>query len=337
MAGKGARATVAVIRVLRQLDIAACQRHALHGDGALWQEKNCYIDLWIELVHALGGDPHAMLGCALPIDFEGDQWTFFKPSHDLLRAGFGIDVQELTVWRPLLDHAVEHLGTGSLLSVEADAFWLPDTAGTDYRTKHSKTTIVLAELDVVARRLGYFHNAGCFTLQGDDFARTFRLDDAARPLVEPSHLPLFAERVRIDRRVLRPWPELRELASADLRKQLAWRPTTNPLRRFGERFERDLPLLRERGLDHYHAWAFGTIRQLGAGFELVARQLDWLEAAELVPAARAFERIAVGAKTLIMKAARSVATGRAAACGELFDAMAGDWDAGMAVLGEALG
>ena len=34
------------------------------------------------------------------------------------------------------------------MSVEADAWWLPDTAGTDYRQQHTKTTIVLADIDL---------------------------------------------------------------------------------------------------------------------------------------------------------------------------------------------
>jgi len=317
--------------------VAAHTRHALHGDATLWPEKNCYVDLWIELLHALGADPHAMLGPALAIDFEGDQWTFFKPSHDALRTLYGIDVQELTVWRPLLDHAVEHLGAGKLISVEADAFWLPDTAGTDYRQKHSKTTIVLAELDVAAQRLGYFHNAGVFTLEGEDFRRSFRLDDAGRPLQDPAHLPLFAEVLRLDRLRHRPTGELRALAATMLRQHLAQRPAGNPVPRFAERFERDLPALRAAGLDHYHAWAFGTVRQCGAAFELTSRQLDWLadgaaDPAGLRHAAAHFERVAQGAKTLILKAARAVASPRPVSLQELFDTMAAGWDEGMAAL-----
>ena len=71
------------------------------------------------------------------IDFEGDQWTFFKPPHAELTDLYGIDVQEFTVWRPLLEHALEHLEAGKLISTEADAFWLPDTSGTDYRRQHT--------------------------------------------------------------------------------------------------------------------------------------------------------------------------------------------------------
>ncbi len=326
-----------IIRPLPDLDLAAHTRHALHGETALWQEKNCYIDLWIELVHALGADPHAMLGVALPIDFEADQWTFFKPSHDALRSLYGIDVQELTVWRPLLEHAVEHLGAGKLICAEADAFWLPDTAGTDYRRRHTKTTIVLAELDVAARRLGYFHNAGCFQLHGEDFLRTFRLDAQGVPLEDPTHLPLFAELVRLDRRVRRPAAELRALADVQLRVHLAQAPTRNPVRRFAERFGHELPTLRERGLDHYHAWAFGTVRQLGAAFELTARHLDWLatghrSASELQRAARAFDDMASTSKTLILKAARAVSSSRPVDTAALFDGMALAWDQGMTAL-----
>ena len=50
-----------------------------------WVEKNCYVDVWIELLHALGLEPLAMLAFTVAVDFEGDQWTFFKPSHDDLR------------------------------------------------------------------------------------------------------------------------------------------------------------------------------------------------------------------------------------------------------------
>ena len=47
----------------------------------------------------------------------------------------------------------------------------------------------------------------------------------------------------------------------------------NPVDRFAERFKRELPVLKERGLAHYHAWAFTTVRQLGAAFELAAAHL----------------------------------------------------------------
>jgi hypothetical protein len=321
---------------LPSLDPATYQRHALHGEGAQWPEKNCYIDLWIELVHALGCDPHAMLGHTLPIDFEGDQWTFFKPSHDELRRLYGIDVQELTIWRPLADHALEHLAAGKLVSVEADSFWLPDTAGTDYRQKHTKTTIVLAEIDLDGRQLVYFHNTGCFALEGEDFARTFRLDQPE----DPTYLPLFAELVRSDRRIVRPAAELRAMAREDLAEQYARRPTSNPVRRFAEAFEHDLPVMRKRGLDHYHAWAFASTRQLGSAAELTARWLQWMSvgspSAPEQRAVEAFDRLSAGAKAFILKGARLVSSSKPAEVGTLFAAMVEAWDEGMQALGEHL-
>ena len=168
---------------------------ALHGPQAVWGEKNCYVDLWIELLHTLGAEPLALWPFALEIDFEGDQWTFFKPPTTALRRLYGIDVQELTPWRPLAAQAIEHLAAGRWLSIEADAYWLPDVAGTDYRRHHAKTTIVLNDVDLQARRLGYFHNAGYFALDGEDFARLFHLADTDGA-AEPARLPLFAEFIR---------------------------------------------------------------------------------------------------------------------------------------------
>ena len=247
------------LRVL-PLDAGAYQRHSLHADDRVWVEKNCYVDIWIETIHAAGCEPMAMLPFVVAIDFEGDQWTFFKPKHDELWDLYGIDVEELNCWRPLLDHAHEHLGAGKLISTEADAWWLPDTSGTDYRRQHTKSTIVLNELDAAARRLGYFHNAGYYLLEGEDFEKTF----------EPPVMPFFAELVRIDRLVKRPRAELEAMSGALLAKHLARRPRTNPVTRFAERFARELPELQARGLPYYHAWAFATVRQLGAASELMA-------------------------------------------------------------------
>ncbi len=319
-------------RVLPEASAGSYLPHELHAASRIWLEKNCYVDIWIEVLHALRLDPVAAMPFVLAVDFEGDQWTFFKPSHDDLRALYGVDVQELTVWRPLIEHAAQHLSAGKLISTEADAFWLPDTAGTDYRQQHTKTTIVLNEIDVAQRRLGYFHNAGYHALEGEDFVKTFRLDVDH----DPEFLPLFAELVRVDRVVHRSRDQLAALSSALRAKYLSRRPLVNPVRRFGERFARELPLLQAAGMAHYHQWAFATIRQLGAAFELAALHVAWLDpSAKLHPAADDFELIAQHCKTLILKAARAVNTGRALDASTLFDEMAGAWDRGMAALATA--
>jgi hypothetical protein len=248
-----------------------------------------------------------------------------KPPHDELRDLYGIDVQELNCWRPLLDHAVEHLAAGKLISTEADAWWLPDTSGTDYRRQHTKSTIVLNDLDVDGKRLGYWHNAGYFTLEGEDFVETFR----------DREMRFFAELVRIDRVVRRPESELRARSGKLLARHLAHRPAENPIARFAQRFARDLPELQAKGLAHYHAWAFATVRQLGAAAELLAVYLRWLageDAGQFAPAAAAYDTISAGAKSFILKAARAVNSKKPFDASASFDEWARAWAAAIANL-----
>jgi hypothetical protein len=323
------------INALPNLDAATYKRSVLHADNCVWLEKNCYVDIWIEVIHAIGLEPRAILPFVLAIDFEGDQWTFFKPPHDELRDLYGIDVQELNVWRPLVEHAVDYLAAGKLISTEADAFWLPDTAGTDYRRQHTKTTIVLADIDVAGRRLGYFHNAGYHALVGEDFVRTFRLDAAP----DPTFMPLFAEFVRIDRVVRRAQDQLADLSWQLLRRHLQRIPTANPIAKFRDRFAADVALLQERGLAHYHAWAFATTRQLGAAFELAAANLRWLSECGhdgLDPAISAFDDISRENKTFILKGARAVNSKRPIDIAGTFDGMILAWDQGMQALTKRL-
>jgi hypothetical protein len=307
------------------LDAANYQRHALHAESCAWVEKNCYVDIWIETIHAVGCEPMAIIPHVVALDFEGDQWTFFKPPHDELRDLYGLDVQELNCWRPLLEHAVEQLSAGKLISTESDAWWLPDTSGTDYRRQHTKSTIVLNDLDVAAQRLGYFHNAGYFVLEGEDFAKTF----------EDREMRFFAELVRIDRVVHRPEAELRAMSGKLLARHLARRPVTNPVRRFAERFTRDLPDLQARGLPHYHAWAFATVRQLGAAAELMAMYLKWLareDGGQFAPAVTAYDAISAGAKSFVLKAARAVNSKKPFDPSATFDEWARAWDAAIGCL-----
>jgi hypothetical protein len=317
-----------------ELDAARYQRHALHGEERTWVEKNCYIDIWIEVVHALGCDPMAMMPFAVAIDLEDDQWTFFKPPHGELWDLYGIDVQELNVWRgSILDHAVTHVGGKKLVATEADAWWLPDTSGTDYKNQHTKTTIVINDIDVEARRLGYFHNAGYYELSGDDFTKLFKLDEPK----DPAFMPFFAELVRFDRKVVRPPAEIRAMSRALLRRHLARRPATNPIARFATRFGTELTSLQAEGLSHYHVWAFANLRQIGAGFELAAQHARWLEDPALVPAAEAFETISGTAKTLILKVARAVNAKKAFDAAAPMDEMASAWQRGIDVLVREVG
>ncbi|MEO7035160.1 MAG: DUF1839 family protein [Polyangiaceae bacterium] len=314
-----------------ELDAANYQRHALHAESRTWVEKNCYVDVWLEVLHAAKLDPTAVLAFTLASDFDGDQWTFYKPPHVDLNVLYGIGVQELNVWKTILEHTLFHIGEGRLIFTEADAFWLPDTQGTDYRTQHTKSTIVIESIDVEARKLGYFHNAGYFQLEDEDFAKLFRLDTPA----DPTFMPLFAELVKMDRVERLPEKELVSRSRELLRAWLGRRPKSNPIERFGRHFEAELENIRARGIGFYHAFAFATTRQCGSGYELSAAYLRWLEQREPLGFARAaseLDEISNAAKALILKGARAANSKKPADFAPIFEDMAKRWDNTMTIL-----
>ena len=295
---------------LLEIDAAAFRPHPLHASERTWTETNCYVDLWIELLHTLGLDPLAACAFTLSTDFEGDQWTFFKFPPEDLRALFGLEVAELNVWRSTLDHAEEQLALGRLFIMDADAWFLPDTHGVSYQTAHVKSAMVPNTIDRDARRLGYFHNAGYFELEGDDFDGVFRQGRYE----DPTALPPYVETVRLDRLVRRDPEDVVSGALALTREHLARRPRTDPMLRLEERLDADAAWLRGEDIETFHKYAFGTCRQCGACAELAASFVDWLVAhdhalsgagaPDLEAVAEAFRNVAVAAKAVQFSLAR---------------------------------
>jgi hypothetical protein len=308
--------------------------HLLHGDERTWPETNCYVDLWIELLHSRGLEPRAGLAFTFGLDFEGDQYTFYKFPHRDLRALYGIDVQELNLWRPVTVHAVEQCQLGRVLLVEVDAFYLPDTAGVSYRNEHGKTTVAVASIDTSRRLLQYFHGRGFHTLGGNDFDGLFRLGEFA---ADAGVLPPFAEIAKFDGvREMSPMA-LVERAVGLTRFHLAAAPRKNPIARHAARLADDLAWLRHQPLGTFHQYAFATVRQAGSCFELATTFLLWLdENGEhgLRDAAAAFARISTEAKTVQFKLARMARLKRDADVGPHLAEMVAAWDEGMSRLAE---
>ncbi len=173
--------------------------------------------------------------------------SFFKLSPGDLAELYGVEVHELNVWRPLLAHAMHHVGEGKLVLTEADAYFLPDTAETDYGRKHTKTTIAIESIDTDARRLGYFHNANYHSLDGADFANLFGIDVPP----DPARLPLFAEIVRLDRVKHSSRFSLATRSVELLTRHIQRRPATNPIGRFRTRFEQELSAFASDGLAYH--------------------------------------------------------------------------------------
>jgi Domain of unknown function (DUF1839) len=319
---------------LIDLDPATYQPHPLHRSDRCWMETNCYVDVWIEVLHALGLDPAASGAFTLSTDFEGDQWTFFKVPPEDLRALYGLEVGEMNVWRPLLDHVVEQLGFGRLLTVEVDSWYLPDTQGVAYRRDHVKSTIVPNMVRTADRRLGYFHNAGYFELDGDDFDGVFRRTAPFDPAVLPPYVEqVKLERLHRDRRHL--LASARELTRVHLQR----RPTDSPIARLGKRIDVDIDWLAGQEIEVFHQYAFGTCRQCGASAEMAAAFVDWLDLHDgggLGPTAERFRTVATGAKAVQFGLAR-VASGRGFSAQGVLDEMSESWETGLGDLADRYG
>lgn len=320
---------------IRRLDPTRYRRHLIHGEDRIWAETNCYVDVLVELLHGLGFEPIAALPFTLRIDFDGDQWTFFKFPHADLQTLFGIDIQELNPWRSLAHHVDEQVASGRPVLVELDSFYLPDTAGTAYHREHVKSTVAVNEIDIDERRLGYFHGRGYHALEGDDFADLFQLSG----LVHERMLPPYIEYARLN--VSKPLEggALVEASLASLRAHIGLMPTTNPFERFRERLRVDLEWLATEPIETFHQYSFATIRQYGACCELAATYLEWLVGRgedRLIEVHRCFQDISTSAKAFQFQLARAVARKRTLSLDPL-EAMGDAWVEGRDRIGSVYG
>ena len=305
------------------------ESHQLHRRGRTYLETNCYADVLIELLHAHGDEPLAALGFIVRTDWEGDQFTYFKPPYADLERLFGIEVHEMLPYRSLPEHIEQQLGLGRTVLVEIDAWYLPDTAATSYRREHLKTTVAPETIDREAQRMRYFHNAGFFELDGEDYRGAFRLlDHFTDDVMDP-----FTEVVRFDSGTRLTGDELRRAAKELLAHHYARRPSRNPFTAWGEQLAEDLPRLLAGAPEDYHAYAFVTVRMVGAAFELLADHVDWVLGASGAEAASALRRIVEGSKLVSFRLARRRPFDPEPALASLAEA----WNEGMAALGRALG
>jgi hypothetical protein len=278
------------------LSAAAWTPTALHAADRIWLETNCYVDLWAELLAALGHAPEAALAFTVRQDFEGDQFTFFKFPLEDLQTLFGLSVQELAIYDTVEGHAIAQLQRRRPVLIEVDSHWLPD-ASPSYRKTHGKTTVAAISMDRASRRFGYFHNAGYYELSGEDYDGLFRKPPAS------DYLFPYVEFVKRDGAALT-GDALRQCSIDLLRGHLRHRPRSNPVAAWREALPQHLETLAARDMEYFHLYAFNVIRQLGANFELLGSYLDWLGDRGLAEPASAARRIAEGAKAAQFNLAR---------------------------------
>jgi hypothetical protein len=320
--------------VFPELDAATYPRHALHDAARAWPETNCHTDLFIELIHTLGREPAAGLGMTVAQDFEGDQFTFFKmPTRDI-ETLFGLDVQELSIYRPLVDHIEEQVARGRIALVEVDAHRLPDTRGVTYLTDHSKTSIAVNRFDRATATLGYFHNAGYFEMAGEDVEHLLGFGSVARPV-----LPPYAEFAKVTGPGLT-GRALRDAAVTRFADHWANRPARNPVDAYRDALPAHLAWLASEPPCSFHPYAFNTARQFGACMSLLGAHLDWLGrqgVGGLGQAVALCESMSSGMKTFQFLLARALARKRMDALDPALDAVARDYDRAMDEIGRAFG
>jgi hypothetical protein len=281
-------------------DPATYRPHAIHTGERTYLETNCFTDIISELLHARGDEPVASFGSFVRMDFENDQWTFFKPRPEDMELLYGLDIHEIQPYRSIPHQVAEQLALGRTMTIELDGWYLPDTAATSYRTGHVKTGVIAEAIDLEQERFRYYHNASLYELAGEDFRGAFRTEQDWSPDV----LPPYTELIRFDAGPAIRDPELHEVSRGLLRGHLDRVPPGNPFDRFAARLMADLPSLLEGDDARYHAFTFATFRMAGAGFELLASHAEWLLGERGVPAAEAMGRIVEGCKALGFKLAR---------------------------------
>ena len=244
---------------------------ALHDASRDWPQTNCYVDLWIEAIHARGLCPHAMLAFTATLDFEGDQFTFFKPPLEDIEALYGFSVRELSIYDDLAGHLVEQCARGRLVLIEVDAFHLPDTRGVSYGLESSKTTIGVNRIDPGGRVIDYFHNEAYFRAEGPDYDGVLAFGaDAGRLKLPPYAEILKADFAPLDDKAAR------DCARRLLTRHLGRRPARNPIAAFAARLPDLVERMSTREPEFFHKFAFNSLRQLGANFELMGSHLAWL-------------------------------------------------------------
>ena len=285
-----------------EADPLAWRASALHDPARDWPQTNCYVDLWIEAIHARNLPPEAMLAFTARLDFEGDQFTFFKPPLEDIEKLYGFVTHELSLYDDFLAHAVEQTSRGRMVMVETDAFFLPDTRGVSYRIEQSKTTIGINRIDAGVKQIDYFHNEGFFRAGGEDFDGLFAFGAGSGRL----KLPPYAEIVKADLAPL-PLPDMSKATRALLAHHVGRRPHGNPVAAFAARLPEFVERTASREPEFFHKFAFNTLRQLGANFELLGSCLAWFgERDEFSREIEACRTISAGAKSFQFLLARAM-------------------------------
>jgi Domain of unknown function (DUF1839) len=302
--------------------------HPWHQGERVWSTTNSHLDVWIELLHTLDLEPAPVLLPTICADFEGDQWTLTRVAPADLWACYGIVIEELLIWRPLLAHLVEQLDRGNAVLIEVDAFHLPDMIGSSYQREHAKTIIAVTGYDRHAHRIRYIHGSVGADVGGED------LDALLSAGIGSAQLPPHAQVIKLDRLVARTGAERAQIGVALARFHATRLPARNPVRGFADALRAHGAWLAGGDADHYQRWAFATLQQCGAAFEVGADVCSWLayHGEPVAPAVAPLRLVSHAARALHQRLVRVSQSGRMPDVGHTVDDMTRAWDDAMTVL-----
>lgn len=309
--------------------------HELHRGERIWRDGAGPVDLWIELLHGNGLDPHAGLAFTVTQDFEDDQFTLARLPQEDIEKLYGLQVQELSVFDSLEERAMVQTRRGNIVLVEVDAFFLPDTRAPSYRSEHAKTTIGIDVIDPDAKRLGYFHHTGYHLLDDDDYDGVLRTSPAHAAeqggAAGTVHGQALFPHVEFAKRVRDPLAgtALAEVSADLLCAHLLRRPMHNPIERWRAAFPEHVDTMLSRGEAYARLCACNVMHPLGANFELLAHYLQWMrEHGFDIPVSTHLgaRRIASEAMVMQCRLARALSHSKRDLCDASFDAMQEAYD-----------
>ena len=303
--------------------------HALHSSERIWPETNCYVDLWIEVLNALGLPPEAMLGFTLTQDFEGDQFTFFKVPLEDLGSALRHPRGELAIFDRVERSVGQQIARGRLCLIEMDSFYHARYAGrrpiaASMARRRSPSTGSCRQR---TRRSSISTMAAIYQLDGRGFRRPVRAPLSRRGRSPSCPIP--------NSRSFRTGSPAKRISATWrdrlLRRHFSRRPAENPIRAFAKQFPQQVRRIAERPFGFFHKYAFNTLRQFGANFELAARSSCMAVAGQVHESrAKMPGAFPKSAKTVQFQLARAVTRRKFDPLQTALDPAADAWDSMMA-------
>lgn len=294
--------------------------HILHTSERIWTAGSSTAALWIDILHAWGFEPIAMLACTLALDFEGDQFTSFGPPIADLERLYGVTSFPLAIYDTLAAHVARQTRLGRAVLLELDAFHLPDMPAL-HHVRHGPTAVGVDRLDIETGSASYYRRGKRYEIYGEDFIGAF-----GPPHSDGEYDEALIRHIRCVKRFAAPEPAatLAQASLGLLRQHLDRVPRSSPIAMLRLILNETLDLRMFLTPAFRHSFVYGTLTQLGSNFELLGIYLDWLNqngCAQPEGCSHACREIAAEALVCQLRLLRASSRGQVDRCEDCFDSI----------------